>query len=84
MSGITTSEITSGEPPKEDDLGSRLDELKAELKAEFEKQIFEEVFVISGKLDELSTRLEEIERSIDYKDRCDRLEKLEKKINDGR
>ena len=86
MSGITTSETLRGEQPKDDNLGSRVDELTkkvGELRKEVtllrchvddkfqatgretQKQLFDEVECIIGKIDGLSDRLEKLEKKND-------------------
>ena len=82
MAGITTSESMAGEQPKDDSLGSRVDELNAEvgelrkevallrcritdqfeaIEKKTQKQLFDEVCCIIGKIDGLNDRLEKIE-----------------------
>ena len=97
MAGITTSESMAGEQPKDDVLGSRVDELNAEVnklrkevallrcrtddkfqsvERETQKQLFEEVDCIMGKIDFLNDRLEKFETS------DGRINAIEKKNSD--
>ena len=58
MPGITTSEITSGEQPKNEDLGSRLDELIKKVEKQrdalnaFQKYALESIEALEKKIND--------------------------------
>jgi hypothetical protein len=76
MAGITTSETLSGEQPKDDNLGSRVDELTGRIET-LEEQLSADKFFVDGELEELKSRIFPVLISV-----LESIEVLEKKNSD--
>ena len=76
MAGITTSETLAGEQPKDDNLGSRVDELTSKIE-KLEEQLSADKLFVDGELKELKSRIFPVLKNV-----LERIEALEEKNSD--
>ena len=76
MAGITTSETLAGEQPKDDNLGSRVDELTGRIET-LEEQLSADKFFVDGELKELKSRIFPVLKSV-----LESIDALEEKNSD--
>ena len=76
MAGITTSKTLAGEQPKDDVLGSRVDELTSKIE-KLEEQLSADKLFVDGELKELKSRIFPVLKNV-----LERIEALEEKNSD--